>query len=89
MKRIILLTLNSAKAKATKLKLSDLNPKYPTYKLEFNTKTEEIKILSKSNSKEHCDKEAKSESAKRVIKKHINNKKTKTKIIVTFRCYWG
>ena len=87
MKRIILLSIISANAFATELKLSDLEPKHPTYKLEYNTKTEEIKILSKSNSTEYCDKEAKSESAKRVIKKHINNKKTKTKVIVNYRCY--
>ena len=86
MKRIILLSLISANTFATELKLSDLNPKYPTYKLEYNTKTEEIKILSKSNSTKYCDKEAKSESAKHVIKKHLNNKKTKTKVIVNFRC---
>ena len=86
MKRIILLSLISTGSFATELKLSDLEPKHPTYKLEYNTKTEEIKILSKSNSTEYCDKEAKSESAKRVIKKHLNNKKTKTKVIVNFRC---
>ena len=51
MKRIILLSLISANTFATELKLSDLEPKHPTYKLEYNTKTEEIKILSKSNSK--------------------------------------
>ena len=87
MKRIILLSLISANAFATELKLSDLEPKHPTYKLEYNTKTEEIKILSKSNSTEYCDKEAKSESAKRVIKRHLNNKKTKTKVIINYRCY--
>ena len=86
MKRIILLSLISAASFATELKLSDLSAMYPTYKLEYNTKTEEIKILSKSNSTEYCDKEAKSESAKRVIKRHLNNKKTKTKVIVNFRC---
>ena len=86
MKRIILLSLISTGSFATELKLSDLSAMYPTYKLEYNTKTEEIKILSKSNSTEYCDKEAKSESAKRVIKKHLNNKKTKTKVIVNFRC---
>ncbi len=86
MKRIILLSLISTGSFATELKLSDLAAMYPTYKLEYNTKTEEIKILSKSNSTEYCDKEAKSESAKRVIKKHLNNKKTKTKVIVNFRC---
>lgn len=86
MKRIILLSLISANTFATELKLSDFEPKHPTYKLEYNTKTEEIKILSKSNSTEYCDKEAKSESAKRVIKRHLNNKKTKTKVIVNFRC---
>lgn len=86
MKRIILLSLISANTFATELKLSDLEPKHTTYKLEYNTKTEEIKILSKSNSTEYCDKEAKSESAKRVIKRHLNNKKTKTKVIVNFRC---
>ena len=86
MKRIILLSLISANTFATELKLSDLAATYPTYKLEYNTKTEKIKILSKSNSTEYCDKEAKSESAKRVIKKHLNNKKTKTKVIVNFRC---
>ena len=86
MKRIILLSLISANTFATELKLSDLEPKHPTYKLEYNTKTEEIKILSKSNSTKYCDKEAKSESAKRVIKRHLNNKKTKTKVIVNFRC---
>jgi len=86
MKRIILLSLISANTFATELKLSDLEPKHPTYKLEYNTKTEEIKILSKSNSTEYCDKEAKSESAKRVIKRHLNNKKNKTKVIVNFRC---
>ena len=86
MKRIILLSLISANTFATELKLSDLEPKHPTYKLEYNTKTEKIKILSKSNSTEYCDKEAKSESAKRVIKRHLNNKKTKTKVIVNFRC---
>ena len=86
MKRIILLSLISANTFATELKLSDLEPKHPTYKLEYNTKTEEIKILSKSNSTEYCDKEAKSESAKHVIKRHLNNKKTKTKVIVNFRC---
>lgn len=86
MKRIILLSLISANTFATELKLPDLEPKHPTYKLEYNTKTEEIKILSKSNSTEYCDKEAKSESAKRVIKRHLNNKKTKTKVIVNFRC---
>ena len=86
MKRIILLSLISANTFATELKLSDLEPKHPTYKLEYNTKTEEIKILSKSNSTEYCDKEAKSESAKRVIKRQLNNKKTKTKVIVNFRC---
>ena len=86
MKRIILLSLISANTFATELKLSDLEPKHPTYKLEYNTKTEEIKILSKSNRTEYCDKEAKSESAKRVIKRHLNNKKTKTKVIVNFRC---
>ena len=87
MKRIILLSLISTGSFATELKLSDLAAMYPTYKLEYNTKTEEIKILSKSNSTEHCDKEAKSESAKRVIKRHLNNKKTKTKVIVNYRCY--
>ena len=87
MKRIILLSLISTGSFATELKLSDLAAMYPTYKLEYNTKTEEIKILSKSNSTEYCDKEAKSESAKRVIKRHINNKKTKTKVIVNYRCY--
>ena len=87
MKRIILLSLISANTFATELKLSDLEPKHPTYKLEFNTKTEEIKILSKSNSTEYCDKEAKSESAKRVIKRHLNNKKTKPILIVNYRCY--
>lgn len=86
MKRIILLSLISANTFATELKLSDLEPKHPTYKLEYNTKTEEIKILSKSNSTEYCDKEAKSESAKHVIKRQLNNKKTKTKVIVNFRC---
>ena len=86
MKRIILLSLISANTFGTELKLSDLSATHPTYKLEYNTKTEEIKILSKSNSTEYCDKEAKSESAKRVIKKHLNNKKTKTKVIVNFRC---
>ena len=86
MKRIILLSLISANTFATELKLSDLSAMYPTYKLEYNTKTEKIKILSKSNSTEYCDKEAKSESAKRVIKRHLNNKKTKTKVIVNFRC---
>ena len=86
MKRIILLSLISTGSFATELKLSDLAAMYPTYKLEYNTKTEEIKILSKSNSTEYCDKEAKSESAKHVIKRHLNNKKTKTKVIVNFRC---
>lgn len=86
MKRIILLSLISANAFATELKLSDLAAMYPTYKLEYNTKTEEIKILSKSNSTEYCDKEAKSELTKLKIKRTINNRKTKTKIIVTFRC---
>ncbi|OOW07597.1 hypothetical protein MF4642_16685 [Acinetobacter sp. MF4642] len=86
MKRIVLLSLISSNTFATELKLSDLEPKHPTYKLEYNTKTEEIKILSKSNNTEYCDKEAKSESAKRVIKRHLNNKKTKTKVIVNFRC---
>ena len=86
MKRIILISLISANAFATELKLSDLEPKHPTYKLEYNTKTEEIKILSKSNSTEYCDKEAKSELTKLKIKRTINNRKTKTKIIVTFRC---
>ena len=84
--RIILLSLISANAFATELKLSDLEPKHPTYKLEFNTKTEEIKILSKSNSTKHCDKEAKSELTKLKIKRTINNRKTKTKVIVNFRC---
>ena len=86
MKRIILLSLISANAFATELKLSDLEPKHPTYKLEYNTKTEEIKILSKSNSTEYCDKEAKSELTKLKIKRSINNRKTKTKVIVNFRC---
>ena len=86
MKRIILLSLISANTFATELKLSDLEPKHPTYKLEYNTKTEEIKILSKSNSTEYCDKEAKSELTKLKIKRTINNRKTKNKIIVTFRC---
>ena len=85
--RIILLSLISANAFATELKLSDLEPKHPTYKLEYNTKTEEIKILSKSNSTEYCDKEAKSELTKLKIKRHLNNKKTKTKVIVNYRCY--
>ena len=89
MKRIILLSLISTGSFATELKLSDLSAMYPTYKLEYNTKTEKIKILSKSNSTEYCDKEAKNESTKHLIKRSINNKKTKTKIIVTFRCYWG
>ena len=89
MKRIILLSLISANTFATELKLSDLEPKHPTYKLEYNTKTEEIKILSKSNSTEYCDKEAKSELTKLKIKRTINNRKTKTKIIVNFRCYFG
>ncbi len=87
MKRIILLSLISANAFATELKLSDLAAMYPTYKLEYNTKTEEIKILSKSNSTEYCDKEAKSELTKLKIKRTINNRKTKTKIIVNYRCY--
>ncbi|PZO92375.1 MAG: hypothetical protein DI631_09635 [Acinetobacter johnsonii] len=86
MKRIILLSLISANVFATELKLSDLDGMHPTYKLEYNTKTEEIKILSKSNSTKYCDKEAKSESTKLRIKRTINNRKTKTKIIVTFRC---
>ena len=86
MKRIILLSLISANTFATELKLSDLEPKHPTYKLEYNTKTEEIKILSKSNSTEYCDKEAKSELTKLKIKRSINNRKTKTKVIVNFRC---
>ena len=86
MKRIILLSLISANTFATELKLSDLEPKHPTYKLEYNTKTEEIKILSKSNSTEYCDKEAKSELTKLKIKRTINNRKTKTKVIVNFRC---
>ena len=86
MKRIILLSLISANTFATELKLSELEPKHPTYKLEYNTKTEEIKILSKSNSTEYCDKEAKSELTKLKIKRTFNNRKTKTKIIVTFRC---
>ena len=86
MKRIILLSLISTASFATELKLSDLSAMYPTYKLEYNTKTEKIKILSKSNSTEYCDKEAKSELTKLKIKRTINNRKTKTKIIVTFRC---
>ena len=86
MKRIILLSLISANTFATELKLSDLEPKHPTYKLEYNTKTEEIKILSKSNSTEYCDKEAKSELTKLKIKRSINNRKTKAKVIVNFRC---
>ena len=86
MKRIILLSLISANAFATELKLSDLAAMYPTYKLEYNTKTEEIKILSKSNSTEYCDKEAKSELTKLKIKRSINNRKTKAKVIVNFRC---
>ena len=86
MKRIILLSLMSTGSFATELKLSDLSAMYPTYKLEYNTKTEKIKILSKSNSTEYFDKEAKSELTKLKIKRTINNRKTKTKIIVTFRC---
>ena len=89
MKRIILLSLISANVFATELKLSDLDGMHPTYKLEYNTKTEKIKILSKSNSTKYCDKEAKNESTKQLIKRTINNKKTKTKIIVNFRCYFG
>ena len=87
MKRIILLSLMSTGSFATELKLSDLSAMYPTYKLEYNTKTEKIKILSKSNSTEYCDKEAKSELTKLKIKRHLNNKKTKTKVIVNYRCY--
>ncbi len=71
MKRIILLSLISANAFATELKLSDLAPKYPTYKTWIQHQDRRNQNTYQSQiAHEYCDKkDAKSESAKRVIKK--------------------
>lgn len=82
MKKIWLLLLISSSASATQLTLDKLRP---TYKIEYNPKTETIKILSKKNGNKICDQEAKSESTKYLIKSVLKNRDKK--LITTFTCH--
>lgn len=57
----------------------------PTYKIEYEPKKKTIKILSKKGSTKECDKEAVSNSTKKLIEKGIKDKSKKT--IIKFTCY--
>lgn len=81
MKKIWLLIFISSSTHATEL---TLNKQYPTYKIEYDPKTYNIKILSKKNATKECDKEAKSESTKKLIERQLKNRNKK--ISLTFRC---
>ncbi len=76
MKRIILISLMSSSAFATKLEHTDTR-----IKIEYETKTEEIKILEKSKDKE-CLKELKESKAR--LKSVTRGKSGKIKM--TFIC---
>ena len=82
MKKIWVLLLISSSASATQLTFDRLRP---TYKIEYNPKTETIKILSKKNGTKICDQEAKSESTKYLIKSGLKNRDKK--VITTFTCH--
>ena len=61
----------------------------PSYKIEFDTKTEKIKILSKTKSSKACDEEVRKKETIEFLKRTIKrNEKTKTrKVYMTYRCY--
>lgn len=63
--------------------------KKPEYKIEFNTKTEKIKILSKTKSSKACDEEVRKKETIEFLKRTIKrNEKTKTrKVYMTYKCY--
>lgn len=81
MKKIWLLLFISSNTYATEL---TLNKQYPTYKIEYNPKTYNIKILSKKNATKECDKEAKSPETKVLIERQLKNRDKK--IIINFSC---
>lgn len=81
MKKIWFLLFISSSTHATEL---TLNKQYPTYKIEYDPKTYTIKILSKKNATKKCDKEAKSESTKKLVERELKNRDKK--IIVNFSC---
>lgn len=82
MKKIWVLILISSSASATQLTLDRLRT---TYKIEYNPKTETIKILSKKNGTKICDQEAKSKSTKALIERSLKSRDKK--IITTFTCH--
>lgn len=81
MKKICLLLLISSSAAATELRL---DKKQSVYKIEYNPKTETIKILSKKNATKECDQDAKSASTKALIERSLKSRDKK--IITNFRC---
>ncbi|MCO8103919.1 hypothetical protein NI401_13620 [Acinetobacter indicus] len=81
MKKILLLLLISSTTFATELKLKE----YPKYRIEYDPKTQTIKILSKKNSTKECDKEAQNNSTKKLIERNLKDRSKKT--IVNFTCY--
>ncbi|QIZ61739.1 hypothetical protein FK538_06870 [Acinetobacter indicus] len=82
MKKILLLLLISSNLHATEL---TLNIERPKYKVEYDPKTQTIKILSKTNGNKACDKKATSNSTKALIEKSLKDRSKKT--IINFTCF--
>jgi len=81
MKKICLLLLISSSASATEL---TLDKKQSVYRIEYNPKTQTIKILSKKNATKDCDQDAKSASTKALIERSLKSRDKK--VITNFRC---
>jgi len=79
MKKILLLLLISSNLHATEL------TERPKYKVEYDPKTQTIKILSKTNGNKACDKKATSNSTKVLIEKSLKDRSKKT--IINFTCF--
>lgn len=66
-----------------------LDFKPPTYRIEFNTKTEKVKILSKEKATKICDEAIKKRETIEFFKSTIKrSKQTKnSKVYLTHTCY--
>lgn len=74
--------LISSSASATQLTTLDKNRSI--YKIEYDPKTQTIKILSKKNATKDCDQDVKSASTKALIERNLKSRDKK--ITLNFRC---
>ncbi len=82
--KLIAIFLISTSAIASEEKSTNLYFKKPIYKIEYDPKTDKIKVLSKKDPTKECDKQLTREDSKELIRRSVKSKDKKT--IMNFSC---